>query len=208
VAVYRFDSFVFNKTIVVILIGVFLAGLLSIAIKIIFKKNYLPILACLVTLMILSIYFFGYDKYKIGNSQNNNSITARISYGKEALRVIKANPVLGVGIGDKKNKNIIKTEDLPEGALPEHVFNSHNQFLDFWLSSGFITLICFVLFLYNELRKAFHYKDFFYLGLVYLFCLFCFTDSAIMIQRGQLFFLFFIGLLENEIKIRKSNFHH
>ncbi|HEX6848050.1 MAG TPA: O-antigen ligase family protein [Chitinophagaceae bacterium] len=200
VAIYRFDSPVFNETIAAALILVFLTGLLSIAIKRLFKKNYVPILASLVILVALSFSYLGYDKYKLATAQNKNSIEARINYGKEALRAIKTNPVFGIGIGDKKNENIMKVEDLPEGALPDHMFNSHNQFLDFWLSSGIITLICFVLLLINELRKTFHYKDLSYLGLVYLFCLFCFTDSAIMVQRGQLFFLFFIALFDYEIK--------
>jgi O-antigen ligase len=108
----------------------------------------------------------------------------------------------GIGVGDKKNKLIMKEEELPEGALPEHVFNSHNQFLDFWLSAGIIPLICFVLFLIDVCRKAIRQKHIVYMGLAYCFCLFCFTDTAMMVQRGQVFFLFFILLFEIELKRR------
>jgi len=41
--------------------------------------------------------------------------------------------------------------------------------------------------------------------LVYFFCLFCFTDTPMMVQRGQIFFLFFICFFEAEVKRKNSS---
>jgi len=98
----------------------------------------------------------------------------------------------------------MRSEDLPPGAAPEHVFNSHNQFLDFWVAAGIIPFICFVLFLINQLRTAWRGKHIVYLGLTYCFCLFCLTDSAMMVQRGQVFFLFFVWLFELDSKRKEE----
>jgi O-antigen ligase len=121
-----------------------------------------------------------------------------------AMQVLKKEPVLGVGIGDKKLKlvkpYIEKSTNVPE----EHTFNPHNQFLDYWISAGIIPLLCFILFLVNEFSIAWRNKHFTYLGLVYCFTLFCFTDIAMTGQRGQVFFLFFICFFGSEIRKKKK----
>ena len=135
-----------------------------------------------------------------------NNVTVRVSYGAEAIRIIKAHPFSGVGIGDKKYKLIERDTTLGDkryiefglNTKPDHIFNPHNQFLDFWISAGVIPVICLLLFFINQFSKAIRYKNILYLGLLYCFCLFCSTDMAMMVQRGQIFFLFFICLFEIE----------
>ena len=204
--IYRFDSPSMNEKYSFSFLAVLIVSVLAIIIKLTIRKNYILILISSIVLIALSlfVYFKQFIDTKRASPETINNITVRFNYGAEAIRVIKNNPILGIGIGDKKNKSIVKTEELPPGSLPEHVFNSHNQFLDFWISAGIIPVICFLLFLINEFSKAFRYKNIVYLGLVYCFCLFCFTDIAMMVQRGQIFFLFFICLFEIESRKRMA----
>lgn len=198
--IYRFDSFAMNEKYSFSFLAVIIMAVLAIIIKLTVRKNYILILASSICFIAISlfVYFKQFIDTKRTSPEGINNITVRLNYGAEAIRIIKKNPIFGIGIGDKKNKTIVKTEELPPGSLPEHVFNPHNQFLDFWISAGILPVICFLLFLINEFSKAIRYKHIVYLGLVYCFCLFCFTDIALMVQRGQIFFLFFICLFEIE----------
>ena len=87
---------------------------------------------------------------------------------------------------------------------PNDIFNPHNQFLDFWIDAGIIPVICLLLFFIDQFSKAIRYRHIIYIGLLYCFCLFCFTDMALMVQRGQIFVLFFICLFEIELEKKDS----
>lgn len=203
-AIYQFDSASINENYLLVFLTAMLSGISAIILKLFIKKNYVLIIISSIFLISFStyVYFKKITNTELKSPETINNVTVRYNYAAEAIRFIKKEPILGIGIGDKKNKLIVKNEELPPGSSPEHVFNSHNQFLDFWIAAGIIPALCFLLFLINEFSKAFRYKDFAYLGLVYCFCLFCFTDIAMMVQRGQIFFLFFICLYENEGKRR------
>jgi len=208
--VYQFDSPSINQKIILSYIAVILAGAAAIVIKLFAKKNHKLILAC--SFLIVTLAGLIYVKKAADNKKSTdwklNNITVRANYGSEAIRIIKKHPVFGVGIGDKKYKLIERNMDLGDeryidfGAdtKPDGVFNAHNQFLDFWITAGILPVICLLFFFINEFSKALRSRHIVYLGLVYCFCLFCFTDMAMMVQRGLIFFLFFICLFEHEIK--------
>ena len=209
---YRFDSPSINNKLTLSFVTIIGSAIVGIAIKLISQKNYFLILSVLFAIVALCGFLY-LKKFVTGINQDRkmNNVTVRASYGVEALKIIKKDPLLGVGIGDKKI-NLIDREITPGknryaefGAetKPEDIFNPHNQFLDFWISAGILPVICFLVFLMNEFRKAFHSKNSVYLGLVYFFCLFCFTDTPMMVQRGQIFFLFFICFFEAEAKRKK-----
>jgi hypothetical protein len=201
---YRFDSPSVNQKIMLAFAAAFIIGITAVIIKLISPKKYISILiGVLIITAISSIIYFQTNKNKIGDLKENN-ISIRFKYGHAAINIIKAHPFFGIGIGDKKNKGIMRPEDLPPGAAPEHVFNSHNQFLDFWVAAGVVPFICFVLFLINQLRAGWVRKHMVYLGLIYCFCLFCLTDSAMMVQRGQVFFIFFVWLFELDPKRKEE----
>jgi hypothetical protein len=201
---YRFDSSPVNQKIILAFAAAFLAGIIVVLIKVIFPKKYVSILiGALIITVISPVIYFLLNENELKDLKENN-ISIRFKYGDAALSIIKTHPFFGIGIGDKKNKEIMRSEDLPPGAAPEHVFNSHNQFLDFWVAAGIVPFICFVLFLINQLRSAWRSRHIVYLGLAYCFCLFCLTDSAMMVQRGQVFFLFFVWLFALDPKRKEE----
>ena len=210
--VYRFDSPSINQKIIISFVTVIIAGVAAIIIKLAAKKSYKAILRISFLIVILAGFFYLKKSLhnKNGGDLKLNNISVRATYSSEAIRIIKKHPLLGVGIGDKKYKLIernIELEDkryveFGEGTKPDDIFNPHNQFLDFWIAAGIIPVICFLLFFINEFSKAIRYKNILYLGLLYCFCLFCLTDMAMMVQRGQVFFLFFICLFEIESRKR------
>ena len=212
--IYRFDSPSINQKIVISFLAVILAGVFAVIIKLTAKKNYIPILAG--SFLIVTLAGFFYLKNTMDNKTRSdwklNNISVRANYSSEAIRIIRQHPLFGVGIGDKKYKLIERNPELGDkryiefGAdtKPDDVFNPHNQFLDFWIAAGIIPVICLLLFFISQFSKAIRYRHTIYIGLLYCFCLFCFTDMAMMVQRGQIFFLFFICLFENELERKKA----
>ena len=204
--VYRFDSTTINSKIIISFVAVILAGAVAVIIKLSAKKNYKTILVCsLVSVALAGLFYLqkGVEN-TYTNTRKINNISVRASYGLEALRLVKKHPFFGVGIGDTKYKLIERNLALGdkryiefgESTKPDDRFNPHNQFLDFWINAGIIPVICLLLFFIDQFTKAVRSKQPLYLGLLFCFCLFCFTDAALMVQRGQVFFLFFICLFE------------
>lgn len=211
--IYKFDSPLINQKIAISFVAVILTGAAAIIIKLVAKKNYKWILASSFLIVVLAGLFYLENAVEIKNSSGwkLNNISVRANYGVEAIRIIKKHPLLGVGIGDKKYKLIERNIELGDkryvefGAdtKPDHIFNPHNQFLDFWIDAGIIPVICLLFFFINQFSKAVRGRHTIYIGLLYCFCLFCFTDMALMVQRGQIFFLFFICLFESELERKR-----
>jgi O-antigen ligase len=208
--IYKFDSPSINQKIIFSFIAVILLSAVAIIIKLFFKKKHSLLLGVILILTALTgiIYLKNEKVSRYNNDQKINNISVRASYSKEALRIIKKHPLVGVGIGDKKYKLIERDMTLGNeryfefgrDTMPDDVFNPHNQFLDFWISAGILPVICLLLFFLREFINGLRNRHIIYLGLTYCFFLFCFTDKAMMVQRGQIFFLFFICLLQYEIK--------
>ena len=205
---YKFDSPSINQKIIFSFIAVILMSVGAIIVKLTSQKKYKLILcgAFIIAAFAGIVYFNNAKKGENINDQKINNISVRARYNKEAIRIIKKHPLMGVGIGDKKF-NLLERDislgdkryvEFGNETLPDHIFNPHNQFLDFWIAAGILPVICLLLFFINEFFKAIRYKNIVYLGMVYCTCLFCFTDLAMMVQRGQIFFLFFIYLFEIE----------
>jgi len=200
--IYRFDSADMNKKIILAVVSALAIGVIAILLKIRFSRNYPYLIGTTLFIVFTGVLIY-FMANKIGDLRENN-ISVRFKYANAAINVIKKRPLTGIGIGDKKNQWIMNSEDLPPGAKPGHVFNSHNQFLDLWVAAGIAPTICFILFLFVELKRALNSRMISFIGVVYCFSLFCFTDSAMMTQRGQAFILFFIWLFELELKKGKE----
>ena len=210
--VYRFDSPSINQKILLSYVAVILVAAAAIIIKLTARKNHKLVLGCVFLIAALAglLYLTKTANNSKSSDRKLNNITVRANYSAEAVRIIKKHPFFGVGIGDKKYKLIERNLELGDqryiefgtDSKPEGIFNAHNQFLDFWITAGIIPVICLLLFFILEFSKALRHRHIVYLGLLYCFCLFCFTDMAMMVQRGVVFFLFFVCLFENEIKLK------
>ena len=144
--------------------AVILASVAAVIIKLTAKKNYKPILAC--SFLIVTLAGFLYLKNAVDNKNNRdwklNNISVRANYSAEAFRIIKKFPFFGGGIGDKKYTLIERDKALGDkryvefGAdtKPNDIFNSHNQFLDFWIDAGIIPVICLLLFFHKSILKS------------------------------------------------------
>jgi O-antigen ligase len=77
----------------------------------------------------------------------------RIALLKSNLSIALDNPIFGVGIG--QNKRVLP-QYLEKLGYPKYLIESHahNQFLEYLANTGFLGLLCFILFYFFVLRAC------------------------------------------------------
>lgn len=129
--------------------GAWLAVFMSILITAIFTlSNKKIVFATIIFAIVFSALIFQTNTEKFsGIFSERSSIASRITIWKSSLLMIKENPWLGIGPGNFQEKYLELQKYFPpylEWAVPE----PHNIFLAFWLQSGLLGLIGFLLLLY------------------------------------------------------------
>ena len=119
----------------------------------------------------------------------------RILSWNAALKVIKNNPIIGVGTGDIKDELFKEYKELNYLKNLNENMNVHNQVLETWLGQGFIgfsiLLLLFIIAFINS-RKRNNYLLQSYLIMLFLNLLF---ESILNTQAGTIFFGFFYPFL-------------
>jgi len=113
------------------------------------QKKYLviSILILAILLGLASIY-----KYKsIANSGERSSFASRLTIWKSAGLMIQNNPLFGIGPGNFQEK-YLEYQKYFSSYLEWSAPHPHNVFLAFWLESGFVGLIGFIILLIYFLR--------------------------------------------------------
>lgn len=130
-----------------------------------------------------------FDTYKEVNTNFSNSY--RVNIYKCALQVIKKSVWIGHGVGDEKDQLNICYEKEDQLLLKKG-YNSHNQYLDILIKLGIVGLICFVLFLFYNLYKAFFSFNSVLFYLILFYCINFLTENVLVRQSGLILFVFLI----------------
>jgi O-antigen ligase len=111
------------------------------------------------------------------------------------LDLISKSPFFGVGIGDIQDKlNECYNEKVSSDIYTWRDYNSHNQYLFFWISSGVFGFVLFVFLLFYCLIKSLKYSEIIYFYFLSLVALIFFTENLLSRSDGVLFFSFFNAL--------------
>lgn len=112
------------------------------------------------------------------------------------LKLIKKSPFFGVGVGDIQDElNKCYSEELGAKVYSWQQYNTHNQYAFFWISSGVIGFLLFVLLIYHLFKKAIKNKNFLFFYFICLTSLIFFTESLLERSDGLIFFSFFTSIL-------------
>ncbi|MDP1845651.1 MAG: O-antigen ligase family protein [Candidatus Moranbacteria bacterium] len=161
-------------------VGAIISGLLLILLNLYLTKSYGAWLALAIVLIVIFWLKYRTFRHRIGlliliflaaiiigqtksqkleglaNFGGRSSLDSRVMIWKSAGRMIKDNPLFGIGPGNFQNKYLEYQKYFPpylEWAVPQ----PHNVFLAFWLEAGFIGLVGFVLLLaqfFKDNKKA------------------------------------------------------
>lgn len=134
-----------------------------------------------------------YDSYAKTEGQNINghSILMRWVYWKTAINIIKKNFLIGVGTGDIQDA--FNQQYETEGSLlrPNNRLRSHNQYLTYAVSLGFIGLLYFLFCLFKPILQNQLYKNYIYLAFFCIALLSMLTEDTLETLVGATFFIFF-----------------
>lgn len=130
-----------------------------------------------------------------GTAQEYNSTTGRMEIWKESFELLKDNWFLGTGTGDIKDELVktYKRHDFKYGY--EKQLNTHNEYLQIWVSIGLIGLILIILAHVVPVLQFKKYPDLIFPMFVAVCALNALTESTLETQRGVLFFAFFFSLM-------------
>ena len=162
-------------------------------------KSFL-VLSILVLLLVVSVFPISKrfsDLFNTSFSENTevsatSSTSIRIAIYKCAIGDVVEAGLFGFGAGDVQEK-LCECYEETSNILSIGKYNTHNQFLNIWLSYGIIGLLLFLYFLYINFRLAFLQKDITFLSILIVLLMALLTENILNRQNGILFF----GLLIN-----------
>ena len=136
--------------------------------------------------------------------QNPGSTSTRLQTYGFSLDAISKAPIFGYGIGDVKD---IIGEYFAQNNLS--YYNSHNQFLGAWLTSGIIGIGSLVLIFINGFKMALKSRNFIHVSVLFLFTAMALIENILETQTGILLFSFLINFfafhgLKNNISTFKN----
>ncbi len=129
-----------------------------------------------------------------------NSTTGRLEIWKETISILPQHWLLGTGTGDVKDvlNKTYHEHDFSYGY--EKSLNTHNQYLQSFLTLGIIGLLLFVLAITIPwlMRHSYHPL---LLMFLFIFALNCLTESMLEAQRGAIFFALMISIFGRTHKV-------
>lgn len=160
-----------------------------------------------IVLIVASLLLLGIITYKgVASKLENFQLTydmsdetmgplgIRLSIWDCTWQVIQENWLLGTGTGDSHHELMKKYHENNFIIGYENDFNSHNMYLQYWMSNGLAAMGLFILGFIVLLKKAVQNKNAIFLCFIVLFALFSLTESTMRTQKGMLFFVFFAAL--------------
>ena len=121
---------------------------------------------------------------------NMSSSNLRLNLIDVSIDAIKEKPFFGYGIGD--TKDILSNLEHKNDFFNNKYYNTHNQYLNFMLATGFLGLLLFIIFLFKNLQFAIlgSLEQF---SIVLLFILLMFIENILDRQNGVIYFAVFIN---------------
>ena len=126
-----------------------------------------------------------------------NSASQRLIILECTIEEIKQNPFIGLGIGTT-NSAIGSCFNKKANVLEQKAFNTHNQYLDLWLTCGPHALILFILFLFAIRKHILDSLDRRFIPILFLFAFTMFFENILERQTGIIVFYFIIFLIAGQ----------
>lgn len=130
----------------------------------------------------------------IQDARDGNVMGARAWTNQAAWGVIKQNPVIGVGVGDRIDQMCLQYDAMGKAAIRDRQLNPHNQYLDTQMTVGILGSAVFLLILAIPLCIA-KYRNVMSAALILIVAVSSLLESILERQMGIIFLAFFLLLL-------------
>lgn len=132
------------------------------------------------------------NHYNANSKHTNwNSLNSRLAFWHCAWDKIEQKPILGYGIGDAQNELYAAYEAKNFILALKTNFNTHNQYLDLWLSAGLIGVVILLLWVTLTIWQAIKQKNYIVFLLFVIIGLALVTENMLTRNQG----IFIISLI-------------
>jgi len=133
-----------------------------------------------------------------------NSTNLRVGIFSCTWQLISEHPLLGIGTGS--DKTLLKECYLqfPTPAYQRIFYNSHDQYLAFWLENGIFALLLFLSLVAYVFVQALKRRDYTQLFFIILMSISLVSENILDRQAGTVFFYFFLACMEFAWRARRE----
>jgi len=152
------------------------------------------------------------NEIKSVSKNRNTSVALRITMWENSIRIIKNNPILGVGVGDFSKEYTKISEKYTPNAI-SNVSQPHHMYLFVWASNGIFSFLSLIGLFLIQIIISFRKNDKFKpirLALALFFIVIMFSESYLLIFHTTVLFMIFVSILYkdvrwSDIKVLKNN---
>ena len=137
---------------------------------------------------------FEYDAICSGSNPSGKSFAQRFEFWRIAGKIIKDNPILGVGTGDVQKEFDAEYERSNSRLSKEFRLRAHNQFLTFWIAFGILGLAVLPCSLWICFKNRGHNNTLVSTAFLIIVFLSFLTEDTLETQAGVSFFSVWISL--------------
>jgi hypothetical protein len=202
--IYLFESATINQSMIKVLAGALGMALMGIIVKLLFIKwKGTSMIWALAGATLFTACIILFQAVRIKGPQmmvpdNLSNVKARYETWAASRELIKRHPLLGVGIGDERDSLVHTYKNTGDTLAVRNRFDAHSQYYQFWINSGVLSFVCFVLLLISELYKSVQNTNLLMVAFIYTFGVLCISETTMNAQITRMFFLFFICVLSND----------
>jgi len=124
-----------------------------------------------------------------------NSTNIRAGIYQCAAELIRQHPLLGVGVGSDRSMLMACYAHFNTEAYQKTFYNTHNQYVNFWLLSGVLPLLLFLGSLAYTIACNVRTKNYVLIFFSIVMCISFFSENVLSRQAGVVFYYFFICLM-------------
>jgi hypothetical protein len=142
----------------------------------------------------LNKVFWEYQVYKAYQNPSGHSVFMRIEFWRNALGIIKDNPIVGVGTGDVIDAVAQQYDKSNSQLAPKWRLRAHNQFLAIGIALGFIGMLIFAFSMFYPYISAKGYNSIMFTAFFVTAFLSMLTEDTLESQAGVSFYVFFFSV--------------
>ncbi len=137
-----------------------------------------------------------------GADPNGSTIQQRVEYWSKGSKIISANFLLGVGVGDVQAAFNQAYESHNSKLKPENRLHTHQQFMTLWISAGLPVILVFLFYIFSTLLIAIRLNSYTLLTIWTIITCSYFFEDTLETQVGVTLAAFLITFT---LKQEKSN---
>lgn len=121
----------------------------------------------------------------------HNSTNIRVGIYKCTWELIRQHPLMGIGAGSDRRMLTECYAQFPTDVYQKTFYNTHNQYLNFWLLGGLPSLLLFLASMVWQCRQSLRRKNYIFLFFLLLITVAFSTENILSRQAGIVFYYFF-----------------